>query len=65
MERCIFGKVFSDLTEDLLRYVSEIDSRLITSALEKFEDLELDELLGCVDNIECKWKPNNIIIFRN
>lgn len=58
MERCIFGETLSDLTEDFLKYVSEMDSQIIKNAKDNFKNVDEDELLDCLENLECKWKPN-------
>lgn len=58
MEKCMFGETLSDLTEDFLKYVSEMDSKIMKKAIDDFGNVDEDELLECLENLDCKWKPN-------
>ncbi|KAG5868909.1 hypothetical protein JTB14_023048 [Gonioctena quinquepunctata] len=58
IEYCIFGKNLSNITEDLLRFVSDMDSELFSLAMKNFNEVDHSELLECLDNLDCKWQPS-------
>lgn len=52
------NNVYSGIVfQALLKFVPEIDSKIFRQALTDFESTDFDELLDCLENLDCKWKP--------
>lgn len=62
VERCIFTSTQSDILISFFQYLSRSDEDVLKKAIEKFDDIDLDDILEVLSALECKVIPSDTTI---
>ncbi|KAG2470267.1 CHD4 protein, partial [Polypterus senegalus] len=58
LDEVLFGKVYRELIENFLQFISVQEQEILKQALKDFSSVELDDILDVLDNYDCRIRAS-------